>query len=167
MNYNMQDFHPCTMYHQCFSCGKIYKKITYEKEVCNYFMQPEYKLHQFQITKTSYCPCFRQQTNNYVQHAGNPPPFPMYILNLSTNTWVGNTGYIRKVMNKTKESLTITQTNVSVNKPINLIHIIIRKVHDKMFPILMHTGGAHHYSAFQTWVKSKTCYTKNSEFQIT
>jgi hypothetical protein len=23
------------------------QKITYEKEVCNYFMQPEYKLHQF------------------------------------------------------------------------------------------------------------------------
>ena len=23
------------------------KKITYEKEVYNYFMQPEYKLHQF------------------------------------------------------------------------------------------------------------------------
>jgi hypothetical protein len=97
--------------------------------------------------KTSYCPCFRQQTNNYVQHAGNtPPPFPMHILNLSTNTWVGNTGYIRKVMNKTKGSLTTTQTNVSVNKPTSLIHIIIRKVHDKIFPILMNTGGAHHYS---------------------
>ena len=40
-----------------------------------------------------------------------PPPFPMHILNLSTNTWVGNTGYIRKMMNKTKGSLTITQTN--------------------------------------------------------
>jgi hypothetical protein len=76
-----------------------------------------------------------------------PPPFPMHILNLSTNTWVGNTGYIRKVMNKTKGTLTITQTNVSVNKPISLIHIIIRKVHDKIFPILMNTGGAHHYSA--------------------
>ena len=25
-----------------------------------------------------------------------PPPFPMHILNLSTNTWVDNTGYIRK-----------------------------------------------------------------------
>ena len=71
----------------------------------------------------------------------------MHILNLSTNTWVGNTGYIRKVMNKTKGSLTITQTNVSVNKPISLIHIIIRKVHDKIFPILRNTGGAHHYSA--------------------
>jgi hypothetical protein len=39
-----------------------------------------------------------------------------------------NTGYFRKVMNKTKGSLTITQTNVSVNKPTSLIHIIIRKV---------------------------------------
>jgi uncharacterized membrane protein len=46
-------------------------------------------------------------------------------------------------MNKTKGSLTITQTNVSVNKPISLIHIIIRKVHDKNFAILMNTGGAH------------------------
>ena len=69
----------------------------------------------------------------------------MHILNLSTNTWVGNTVYIRKVMNKIKGSLTITQTNVSVNKPISLIHIIIQKVHDKMFPILMNTGGAHHF----------------------
>jgi uncharacterized membrane protein len=60
---------------------------------------------------------------------------------------VGNTGYIRKVMNKTKGSLTTTQTNVSVNKPTRLIHIIIRKVHDKIFPILMNTGGAHHYAA--------------------
>jgi hypothetical protein len=43
-------------------------------------------------------------------------------------------------MNKTKGTLTITQTNVSVNKPISLIHIIIPKVHDKIFPILMNTG---------------------------
>ena len=50
-------------------------------------------------------------------------------------------------MNKTKGSLTITQTNVSVNKPTSLIHIIIWKVHDKHFPILMSTGGAHHCSA--------------------
>ena len=60
---------------------------------------------------------------------------------------MGNTGYIKKVMNKTKGSLTITQTNVSVNKPTSIIHIIIWKVHNKMFPILMSTEGAHHCSA--------------------
>ena len=30
--------------------------------------------------KTSYCPCSRQQTNNYVQHAGNTPPPPLSFL---------------------------------------------------------------------------------------
>ena len=54
----------------------------------------------------------------------------------SIHKYMGNTGYIRKVMNQTKGSLTITQTNVSVNKPTNLIHIIIRKVHDKIFQYL-------------------------------
>jgi hypothetical protein len=63
-------------------------KITYEKEVCNYFMQPGQNINYInsRSQKTSYCPCSRQQTNNYVQHAGNTPPFPMHILNLSTNT---------------------------------------------------------------------------------
>ena len=76
------------------------------------------------------------------------PPPPLSNAHLeSIYKYMGNTGYIRKGMNKTKGSLTITQTNVAVNKPTSLIHIIIRKVHDKNFPILMNTGGAHHYSA--------------------
>jgi hypothetical protein len=48
------------------------KKITYEKEVCNYFMQPGQNINYInsRSQKTSCCPCSRQQTNNYVQHAG-------------------------------------------------------------------------------------------------